>query len=398
MNWSRASRFLFLAVPLTVSLLTSGTALASDQQCKSVFTKTKQTAARFAGGYTRLRNAISAHRAPIKAFDYKLFQSELALYRESQNLLRKPTTPEGELALFEASSTIKGRSTLHLYEWLEIADEADIKALHKALRPTSHPRGVRASTIEKIFTRIYLLNHSDPREFREVISRPIPDTLRALIIRRVEMELGAKGAREAFVNLGYARPLDRLDRTRNWILNKHPNSFEAATTAIANGVSAQLTGFIFLVAESNFLKAKKLTPHLKNRILNEGIDTLHPEFSAFFGHRAEGDLLWYWTRRALMLGLMAYFVSQTYEDVLSVVTPPGYLENEEALSKKGTLEIIEDVTEYWGWVGLNVYHLLFGDSSKVYAEPAPHAQSDIDDEELIDLMTILQSPMGTSLE
>jgi hypothetical protein len=287
-------------------------------------------------------------------FDQALFHAEyertrLALKTERSTLQAQPLgsslknqlAPEAKLARFEAAADHQGLSLLGLQNWLKTASHSDRKLLLKTFSRLKFEKGLRPSTVEDLFAKLYLLTHSEPRSYREILSRPLSETVKRLIIQRVEMELGSSSTLHALNRLGLLKAPGLRDRFSR-ALSGTPNLFDTLGSIGINFATYATTGFAFHLPNYGILRTQRLPVELRSQIERDGFNAIYHQLPARYTRAAHADLGWYWARKAVMLGAMAYILGQTYMDMLPLLAPPGYIDDVE-----DPLEMTLAVSRFW---------------------------------------------------
>ena len=275
-----------------------------------------------------------------RAFDAEIFSTELALYKEKLSQgekVHEPQTAEGQLAFFEASASIAGRDILALENWIKSADPKQVAHVVRGLMKLDLVSGLRPSQVEDLFVRLYLLTHSDPRTYREVASRPIGESLRKLIVQRIETELGTKSFLEALESLGLINSPGVREKVAQ-AMRKHPNLTATLGASAEDVMLYHLMGVPAVVPDIQLLRTRKLPPEIAARVQVEGIDALYADIAPGYKRGARFDLAWHWARKAMMLGLSGYALALVMPSLL----PPGAVTEEDS-----KLDVALKIIQYW---------------------------------------------------
>ena len=89
-------------------------------------------------------------------------------------------------------------------------------AFARSLSQARLNKGWSESEVELTFSKLYFMSHVDPRNWREILNRPISETLQLLIAERARMELGRNRFPEAFRNLGLIRSSGQIEKMGQW--------------------------------------------------------------------------------------------------------------------------------------------------------------------------------------
>lgn len=294
-------------------------------------------AARIMGEVSSLAQRLRAPRFKIEKFD-----AALAEYRErGVEDIERPRSREARLAFLHYVTTTQGRNPYDLEAWARQASPKEFRELVKSIGRFNTDKGFSPTQIDSIYWKLFTYSATSPNSLRNIRRIGLTQMDRIALEQWTTKELASQSAVEAFERLGLIRDQGLRGRMMD-LIRSHPNVTTNLVTAGMMIFEKHLLGSPITAPSYSRLRVTKLASELRSLVEENGFDATYPILKQRYGNLARFDRSFYFARRAVTVGLMAYMLANLVPTVVQGVIPPHLV-----TSDMNAVEITEAVIGYY---------------------------------------------------
>jgi hypothetical protein len=283
---------------------------------------------------------VARLRAP--RFQIERFDAALADYRANgiENAER-PRSREARLAYLHYVTSTEGRNPYDLEAWARQASPKEFKALVKSIGRFNTDKGFSPTQIDSIYWKLFTYSATSPNSIRNLRKLGITQMDRVTLEQWTTKELASQNAVEAFEHLGLIRDQGTRGRMMD-LIRSHPNVTSNLLTGGLMVLEKHLLGSPVSAPTYSRLRVTKLAADIRTLVEEQGFDAAYPVLKQRYGNLARFDRSFYFARRAVTVGLMAYMLAHLVPAIVAGVIPPNLV-----TSDMNAVQITEAVVRYY---------------------------------------------------